>query len=406
MTIIATAFAALAARRVGARARAAGLAGLSVVALVVLAVPPGRAQSPGEGAPQADALARRAGARIDALQREADALASRERTLLGDLRTLEIERDLHAAKLDQLTADLLRLETDLADTTTGIDRLERDSQAQVQGLTARMVEIYKLGNGGYLRLLLNVDDLRSISRAYRFVSALQSADRLRVVEYQRTLAALRQARANLTQRRAQLLRAQDEVARAREAAGRAAAAHEDLIRRIDQRRDLAAQLVGELQTARQQLQRTLDDASLGAPADAVPALPLRPFKGDLDWPAPGPVAARFGIQKNGPFHTTTVSNGIRLETVPWTPVRAIHDGTVTFAEAFQGFGTLVIVDHGGLAFSLYGYLAEVGVAAGARVSRGYPIGTTGFALDGSPALYFELRIDGKPVDPLQWLKPR
>jgi septal ring factor EnvC (AmiA/AmiB activator) len=269
-----------------------------------------------------------------------------------------------------------------------------------------MVDIYKLGNGGYLRLLLNVDDLRGMSRAYRFVSALQFADRLRVVECQRTLAALRQAGEKLSQRRAQLLRARVEVARTREAASQAAAAHEDLINRIDQRRDLAAQLVGELQTARQQLQRTIEDAGLGAPTIAVPALPVRPFKGDLDWPAPGPVAARFGIQQNGPFHTTTLSNGIRLETVPHTPVQVIHDGTVTFAEAFPGFGTLVIVDHGGLAFSLYGYLADVGVAAGARVSRGYSIGTTGFALDGSPALYFELRIDGRPVDPLQWLKQR
>jgi septal ring factor EnvC (AmiA/AmiB activator) len=164
--------------------------------------------------------------------------------------------------------------------------------------------------------------------------------------------------------------------------------------------------VNELQTARLNIQRALDDASRGTAAGAAPALPLRPFKGDLDWPAPGELEGRFGIQQNRRFHTALVSNGIRLATAPSTPVRVIHDGTVTFAEPFQGFGNLVIVDHGGLAFSLYGYLAEMTVAAGTRVARGDLVGTSGVALDGSPALYFELRVDGKPVDPLQWLKQR
>ena len=387
------------------RARAAARAG-AVLACCLLAAPGGGAQPLADGAGQADALARRAGARIDALQREADALASRERTLLGDLRALEVERDLYAAKLEPLRADLAGLETDLAGTTTRIDRLEGESESQLPALTSRLVEIYKLGNGGYLRLLLNVDDLRGMGRAYRFVSALQSADRARVIEHQRTLAALRQARTLLTARREQLLRTREDLERTRAAAAGAAAAHEDLIRRIDQRRDLAAQLVGELQVARQKLQRALDEAGEGTAAAAVPALPLRPFKGDLDWPAPGPVEARFGRQQDRRFHTATLSNGIRIATVPSTPVRAVHDGTVAFAEPFQGFGTLVIVDHGGLAFSLYGYLAEASVAAGARVARGQMIGTAGFALDGSPALYFEMRVDGKPVDPLQWLKPR
>jgi septal ring factor EnvC (AmiA/AmiB activator) len=79
---------------------------------------------------------------------------------------------------------------------------------------------------------------------------------------------------------------------------------------------------------------------------------------------------------------------------------------VTFAEPFPGLGNLVIVDHGALAYSLYGYLADVQVSPGAHVARGDTVGSTGLALDGAPALYFELRIDARPVDPLQWLKPR
>jgi septal ring factor EnvC (AmiA/AmiB activator) len=64
------------------------------------------------------------------------------------------------------------------------------------------------------------------------------------------------------------------------------------------------------------------------------------------------------------------------------------------------------VDHGNQAFSLYGHLLDISVARGAGVSHGEPIGTAGFALLGVAGLYFELRVDGQPVDPLQWLKKR
>jgi septal ring factor EnvC (AmiA/AmiB activator) len=89
-----------------------------------------------------------------------------------------------------------------------------------------------------------------------------------------------------------------------------------------------------------------------------------------------------------------------------TPVRVVHEGTVAFADTFAGYGKLVIIDHGAQAFSLYGHLLDMSVARGARVSQGDPVGTAGFALLGIPGLYFELRVDGQPVDPLQWLKKR
>ena len=85
---------------------------------------------------------------------------------------------------------------------------------------------------------------------------------------------------------------------------------------------------------------------------------------------------------------------------------AIHDGVVAFAGTFAGFGNLVILDHGSQAFSLYGDLLEITVQKGARLAHGQPLGTVGPTSSGSNGLYFELRVDGQPVDPLQWLKKR
>jgi septal ring factor EnvC (AmiA/AmiB activator) len=64
------------------------------------------------------------------------------------------------------------------------------------------------------------------------------------------------------------------------------------------------------------------------------------------------------------------------------------------------------VHHGAQNFSLYGQLLDFAVAREAPVERGQTLGTTGVSLAGSAGLYFELRIDGQPVDPLQWLEPR
>jgi septal ring factor EnvC (AmiA/AmiB activator) len=87
-------------------------------------------------------------------------------------------------------------------------------------------------------------------------------------------------------------------------------------------------------------------------------------------------------------------------------VLAIHPGTVSYADVFSGFGTLVIVDHGGNDYSLYGYLGVASVREGDTVDAGSEVGRTGLPPTGPPGLYFEIRIDGRSVDPVQWLRPR
>jgi septal ring factor EnvC (AmiA/AmiB activator) len=115
------------------------------------------------------------------------------------------------------------------------------------------------------------------------------------------------------------------------------------------------------------------------------------------------VTARFGRQPSA-FGNSISRNGVELSIAEGKPVRAVHEGTVAFADTFTGYGNMVIIDHGEAAYSLYGFLSSLEVARGDRVDQQAPIGTSGRNPSGNPALYFELRVDGKPVDPLQWLK--
>jgi septal ring factor EnvC (AmiA/AmiB activator) len=350
-----------------------------------------------------EALARRAAERLQSLQREADQLASDERTVLNELRALEIARQIKAEELGRISAEADVAATELAATTARIEGLEARNDAERPDLSARLVEIYKLGRARYLRLLLSTSDVRQIGRASRMVAALAQADRRRVAEHQRTLETLNAARheQEAASRRLQALRGDAE--HAQRASADATRARSDLVRQIDLRRDLNAQLAGELQLAQQKLQTTLSDLSNGAAAAEPSTLPIRPFRGALDWPVAGTLSGRFG---SGQGARTAQSNGIEIASAEGTTVQAVHDGIVAFAEPFAGFGNLVIVDHGAQTFSLYGDLHDIAVTRGARIERGQRLGTVGSAPAGPAGLYFELRIDGQPADPLQWLKKR
>jgi septal ring factor EnvC (AmiA/AmiB activator) len=357
------------------------------------------AQTP-ERAPT-EALARRATERLQALQREADRLASEERTVLGDLRKLEIERQLKAEELKQLDADITKVQAELNATATRMDTLQQADAAERPQLRARVVEIYKLGRNPYLRLLLSTAEFRRLGQASRTVAALAALDRERIASHQRTLDDLKAARATLEERERRLASLRADAEKAQVATERAAKARNDLVRDIDRKRDVNAQLSGELQTTQQSLQATLRGLATGAGPGNPTVLPLRPFRGELDWPVEdGTLRRAFG--KAG----ASMSNGIEIAAPEGAQATAIHDGTVAFADTFAGFGNLVILDHGSQTFSLYGDLLEIAVKKGARLDRGQRVGTVGPTRSAAAGLYFELRVDGRAVDPLQWLKKR
>lgn len=352
--------------------------------------------------PHTEALAGRAAERIRALHREAEALATQEKTLLGELRKLDLDRRIKAEELRQFDSDSAGIERELAAANERLIKLEQDDLTRRPDLRARLVEIYKRGQGRYLRLLLSTTDARRIGEASRTVAALARLDRDRIAAHQRTVADLRSTRAGLEQRRQQLSALRAQAQRAQADLERAARARDSLIRDIDRRRDLNAQFAGELQASQQKLQIALRALATGAAVEPA-VLPLRPFRGDLDWPVTGTVRRRFA---RSAASDTAASNGIEIDAAEGAPVSAIHEATVAFADQFAGFGNLVILDHGSQAFSLYGYLLDISVKKGARIERGQAVGTVGTSPTGPVGLYFELRVDGQPLDPLQWLRKK
>jgi murein hydrolase activator len=351
--------------------------------------------------PSPDAQSRRIADRIRSLQREADRLAGETRSLLGDVRKLEVERDLKAAAAQQAATATAQAEQDLQQTTDRLARLELQKMAELPDMKAQMVDMYKRGRSGYARLLLSARDLREFARAARAVGSLTTLNEQRIAAHRRTLDSLRKERETFAQKAKDLQKKENDARVAKAAADRAVAARGDLISQIDARRDLTAQYVGELQVAYEKIQQQMKAKGEGEPI----AVPLLPFRGGLEWPVTGRVTTQYG-QSSSRLGGSAMRNGIEIAAADDAPVRAVHGGTVGFADSFTGFGTLVILDHGGSNYSLYGYLSSVSVKQGDKVESGAEVGRVGQAPAGQSALYFEMRIDGKSVDPVQWLKPR
>jgi murein hydrolase activator len=337
--------------------------------------------------------------RREHLQQELLRLRGQEKSLLGDVERLEVGVRLRTEELREIQISLQRTAVRINETSKRVRDLTRTLDETRPQLAAHARALYKLGDLSYLRILLSVDRPSDIFRGYRFVSALARRDNERIAGFRASLLALAAQKAELERKTQEslLLRSQLEAARKSLDADRQRKT--DLLTAIVEKKEMHAAYVQELEEAEAKLRQLFD--GLG---DGEATIPLGAFRGALPWPVAGKIRSVFGRHKHPKFDTYTIQNGIEIEAAPDTPVEAVHEGTVAFADRFKGYGLMVILDHGGKHHSLYAHLAEARVQAGQKVGAGQVLGTVGASGLEGPGLYFEMRFQGKPEDPGDWLK--
>jgi murein DD-endopeptidase MepM/ murein hydrolase activator NlpD len=122
------------------------------------------------------------------------------------------------------------------------------------------------------------------------------------------------------------------------------------------------------------------------------------------WPVRGLVTSSFGVRRSPYGGSREMHAGIDIRARYGSPVTATAAGRVVFAGRDPGYGGLVVVDHGGSLQTLYGHLSALYVHEGQRVRRGQPIGAVGASGRATGShLHYEVRIDGRPVDPDRYL---
>ena len=347
-------------------------------------------------------------ARQKELQAESEKLAREARSLLNELRRLEVDRQLRAAELEARTVAFEQSATALEDLEAEQAALAGTIARQQPLVRARIVELYKRGPASGLRRLVDAASARDAMRAWRQMAAASARDAARFEAHRRSVAALAEARARMGAEREAAARLRAEAAAARNALDRAVARHERRIAAIDRERDLNAALAGELQAAAAGLATTVERLPPSNQPNAPNApnppnlAPLSAMRRALPWPARGRIVRQFrgsGTPSALPF------NGIEIAVADGAPVAAVHGGEVAFSGPFTGFGHLIIVQHAPATFTLYGHLTSGSVGKGDRVETGQTIGRAGRPPGARDSrLYFELRVDGQPVNPLQWFR--
>ena len=349
----------------------------------------------------------------EALTPEARAVAEADakRSLLAVRDAMRaVTAELEVARIDREVHDI---DARLAERALEIDalvlqesELQSRLEAQRDAVAALLRSAFALGRHAELRLLFAPEDMPEVGRLLAYHRYLQRDRTTRIKALGIDLAALADARKALETARAAL--AADRAARETELAALAAgrAQRELAIAALDTALgDQAARLaaLGKDERDVQALIERLRDAIADVPGVLAGAEPMQTRRGRLPWPAPGKLLDAFGSA--GPDGRR--SSGVLIGAASGSEVHAIAHGRVAYADWLRGYGLIVIVDHGEGWMSLYAHQEALLREVGDWVDGGDVLGTAGASGGQSRAgLYFELRHDGRPVDPVRWLAAR
>ena len=348
-------------------------------------------------------------ARLNEEKAKLRAAMQAEHSLLRQLYAVDHLRYQHERDLAALNGQLSALQNELQKDQAEFQRLEAESPIRSARLSRRLGALYRMGRGGFWKVLLTSDSFSTFLRRYRQLKQVVRADAEALTSHRVQLLALRQRRAELVRRQAHLTAGREKEKQ--EALNVEIEKQKKTFMLAEIRRDkvLSERLARDLASQDAAVNQTV--AALRAePAGVLAERPLRldfaQRKGNLPTPASGPIVGRFGMRLHQVFGTQTRSNGIDIAVPAGTSVHAVADGTVTYTGEFLGYGRVLIVDHGLRFHSMYAHLGSFARAKGDPVYQGDVIGTVGSSgLYAEPVLHFEIRHEGAAVDPLEWLRP-
>lgn len=333
--------------------------------------------------------------------------------------------------LEQKESDLSRMGRDLQGVETSLDRTGREihkvteeANRKRSEIERRLVSLYKAGELGALRMFFSAESFPQLAENIRYMKSILENDRRIFVEYNQKIDQLKTLKGDLER---------DALKKERIMTG-----IEQKKREIEEEKSKKAAYLGKVRQDRKSYEVSLKELQANAsrlqtmitrlealsrrklssrhekpgtkqkPLAELPPVPDRGFssqKGRMSLPVRGEIIESYGKHKHPEFNSFTYSKGLSISAPSGTDIKAIYEGTVIFAEYFKGFGNMMVVDHGGGYFSLYAHASRLAKKVGAEVARHETIGAVGDVDSNKGSiLYFEIRHQGKPVDPAGWVR--
>ncbi|MDD3450083.1 MAG: peptidoglycan DD-metalloendopeptidase family protein [Gammaproteobacteria bacterium] len=345
--------------------------------------------------------------RIEALKRELEADRDRHSGLRAELEESERAMARVTRRLAALEAEQSGARERLAALTRSRDERRVELAQEREALAGLLRSGHRAGRAEYLKLLLNQEDPQRLGRMlvyYDYLGRARTArlERLRLAleglataesEVRAAADGLDAVRAEVRREQAALAGRQRERSRVLTALGHEIGA-----------KDRQLKTLVEDEERLQRVLATLRRALAELPGDYDAGKPFPTQRGHLPWPASGSVKAVFGASRGvGELKWS----GILIAAPEGRAVHAVHRGRVAFADWLRGFGLLMIVDHGDGYMSLYGHNQHLLKEVGEWVEAGEAVASVGASGGRTAAgLYFEIRHNGRPVDPIRWLARR
>lgn len=344
-------------------------------------------------------------ARISRVRDELRADHQRQDRFTQQLQGLDEDIGKAAAGVHELEQEIAAQHSRIAELRSRHERRSRQLAQQREYLARELVAAYALGRNERLRLLLEQEDPNRMDRVLVYYEYFNQARGRRIQESVQALESIRSLEQKLQVELAQLAQLKRQREAQRQSLERDRRQRlvllEQLRRRMADRGRRLQQLQAneaELASLVQRLRQTLADI----PADVASERPFQASKGKLSWPLQGSLIARYGAERDASVYW----HGVFIAAKEGTPVHAVAAGRVVFADWLRGLGLLLIIDHGGGYMTLYGHNQSLYKEVGDWVEAGETIATVGVSGGENHAgLYFEVRVHGKPDNPLAWLRP-
>ena len=280
--------------------------------------------------------------------------------------------------------------------------LEANRRLQKEALAEQLKSAYINGKQEYLKLLLNQQNPEKLGRMLVYYDYMNKARSKQVKALQSTLKSLSNIDSKISTeiRELNILKQskEGETKRLIKLQGKRKALVAKLTKEIAFKNDELTELeinAQELQQLIDSVRETIENMDFSQPLEG-----LKKLKGKLKWPTAGKQIRRFGSTNQG-----QKSSGVLISAKEGSEINSIHHGRVVYSDWLRGFGLLMILDHGKGYMSLYGYNQSLYKEVGDWVEAGEAVATLGQSGGQKvPGLYFELRYQGKPVNPKRWFK--
>ena len=324
--------------------------------------------------------------------------------LQGKLREVEVKISERAVSLRNLNRRLKQTKKLIKKIDTKIKVTAKLRQRQATQLTKQIETQYTMRKQSPLKLLLNQEDPLQVRRMFTYLDYINQARLKDIKGYNQTLSKLStlEERAKIALNKAKQLyqfTQQEKLALDREYSRRTT-----IVAAIKQSLHNNESRLADLRKDEQRLKELV--AKIGSALSDIPAqleqkYAFRTMQGKLPWPTTGKIAKRFGSKL---FNSSLRTNGIIIAAPQGQQVRTIHSGRVAYADWLRGFGLLIIVDHGDGYMTLYAHNQTLYKEIGDWVEPREIIATVGKTGGADkPGLYFEVRKNGRPVNPLAWV---